>query len=102
MSRLGRNTFLAGIAGSLWGQQFPRVEEKEKPRRLPDGTLQSDAILKEEQKKLLADASKLIEMSREIEAELEKNQHHVLSVGMIKKLEEIEKLARRMRSRHTR
>ncbi len=102
MSRLGRNAFLTGIAGSLWSQQFPRVEDKEKPRRLPDGTLQSEAILKEEQKKLLADAGKLIEMSREIEAELEKNQHHVLSVGMIKKLEEIEKLARRMRSRHTR
>lgn len=100
--RMGRKAFLAGWTGSLLAQQFPTIEEKEKPKRLPDGTLQSEAILKDEQKKLLAEATKLIAMSQEVEDELKKNDHHVLSVGLIKKLEEIEKLARRMRTRHTR
>lgn len=100
--RMGRKRFLAGWAGSLLAQQFPPAEEKEKPKRLPDGTLQSEAILKDEQKKLLADAGKLIAMAREVDEELRKYEHHVLSVGLIRKLEEIEKLARRMRTRHTR
>jgi deoxyxylulose-5-phosphate synthase len=99
---IGRNEFLAGLAGQWLGQQYPQVEDKDKPKRLPDGTLQSEAILKEEQKRLLADAGKLIQMAQDVEEELKKNEHHVLSVGMIKKLEEIEKLARRIRSRHTR
>jgi len=41
-------------------------------------------------------------MAREVDVELRKYEHHVLSVGLIRKLEEIEKLARRMRTRHTR
>jgi len=44
---MGRKRFLAGWAGSLLAQQFPPAEEKEKPKRLPDGTLQSEAILKD-------------------------------------------------------
>ncbi len=89
-------------AASLLAQEYPTSEEKEKPKRLPDGTLQSEAILKDEQKKLLTDAARLIAMAREAEEELKKHEHHVLSVGLIRKLEEIEKLARRMRTRHTR
>ncbi len=96
--------FLLGCVPPLLAQIIPPVtiNEKEKPKRLPDGTLQSEAILKEEQKKLVADAAKLVQLSQEVEQELEKHAHHVLSLGMIKKLEEIEKTARRMRSRHTR
>lgn len=69
---------------------------------MPDGTLQSEAILKDEQKKMLADSAKLIELSKLIGEELKKNDHHVLSVAMLKNLEEVEKLARKMRGRHTR
>jgi hypothetical protein len=50
----------------------------------------------------LTDAKKLVELSEEVAQELEKNTHNVLSLSMVKKLEEIEKLARRMRTRHTR
>jgi cell division septation protein DedD len=35
----------------------------------------------------------------EIQNELEKNEHHVLSLGSLKKLDEIEKLVKRIRSR---
>ncbi len=102
---LGRKSFLAwcttGLATAT--QLFPENQkEKEEPKRLPDGTLQSDAILKAEYKKALADAARLIELGQEVEEELKKNQQHVLSLGMIKRLEEIEKLARKMRGRISR
>ena len=102
MTRLGRNTFIASWSGMLLAQQFPQIDEKEKPKRLPDGTLQSEAILKEEHKRLLADLARLQDLGREIETELNKNDHHVLSMSILKKLEEVEKLARRMRGRHNR
>jgi len=95
---LGRSEFLLGLLGQL----PPIQDDKEKPKRLSDGTLQSEAILKEEQKKMLEDAARLIQLSQEVEAELKKNTHNVLSVGMLKKLDEVEKLARRMRGRHNR
>ena len=38
-------------------------------------------------------------MSEAIQAELEKHDRHVLSVGAIKKLDEMEKLTRRIRGR---
>ena len=100
--RVARKTFLACFAGTLVAQERPISEKEELPKRMPDGTLQSEAILKDEQKKMLVDSTKLIALSKEIDEELRKNDHHVLSVGMIKKLEEVEKLARKMRGRHTR
>ena len=102
MMRLARKTFLACCSATLAAQQIPQAEKEEKPKRMPDGTLQSEAILKDEQKKMLVDSAKLIALSKEIDDELRKNDHHVLSVGMLKKLEEVEKLARKMRGRHAR
>jgi hypothetical protein len=99
-----RPNFLLVCAAPLAAQLLPPItpDDKDKPKRLPDGTLQSEAILKEEQKRLLTDARKLVELSENVAQELEKNTHNVLSLGIVKKLEEIEKLARRMRTRHTR
>ncbi len=102
MISLARKSFLANLCTALLAQQLPQIDKEEKLKRLPDGTLQSEAILKDEQKKLLVDAAKLIQYSQEVEAELKKNDHNILSIGMLKKLEEIEKVARRMRGRHNR
>ncbi len=101
MNHPDRKHFLVACSGALFGQQVPNpAAEKESPKRLPDGTLQSEAILKDDQKKMLADAAKLVELSTEIEAELKKNDRFVLSVGLLKKLDDVEKTARRMRGRH--
>jgi hypothetical protein len=102
MISLARKSFLVNLCTAVLAQELPQIDKEEKPKRLPDGTLQSEAILKDEQKKMLADAAKLIEFSQEIEAELKKNNHNILSIGMLKKLEELEKIARRMRNRHNR
>ena len=99
MKRVGRKAFLALWGAAAVGQQPPDRERDEQPKRLPDGTLQSEAILKAEYKRLLTEVSSIVDLCKEIETELEKNQHHVLSLGMIKKLDEIEKISKRMRSR---
>lgn len=80
----------------LWSQAPPREPEEV---RLPSGSLQKDEILKEEHRKSLDDAAKLLQLAEELKIELEKNDHHVLSIASIKKTEEIEKLAKRIRSR---
>ena len=66
---------------------------------LPDGKSQQDEILKADHERDLKDAAQLIELSQQLKAELEKNDRHVLSISSIKKTEEIEKLARRIRGR---
>jgi hypothetical protein len=75
--------------------QFRRDSEP----RLPNGKSQKEAILKAEFEKALKEAGELLEAAEELKIELEKNQRHVLSVGSIRKTEEIEKLAKRIRSR---
>jgi len=95
---LDRQAFLA----LFLAQQFPVEQKDPAPKRMPDGTLQSEAILKEEHKKNLADVERIRSLAGEVEEELKKFGHHVLSTGLLKKLEEIEKTAKRMRSRTNR
>lgn len=67
--------------------------------RLPDGKLQSEEILKAEHKKTVKDAEELVRIANEVRRELDQTEHHVLSIGMLKKLDEIEKLSKRIRGR---
>lgn len=67
--------------------------------RLPSGRLQRDEILKADHAKNLEDARALIKLAEDLEAEIEKNTEHVLSVSAVKKTEEIEKAAKRIRAR---
>ena len=60
---------------------------------------QMEALLKHEHKKSLEDAAELIKLSEELKIELEKNDQHVLSIAAMKKTEEIEKIAKRIRGR---
>jgi hypothetical protein len=76
-----------------------RSDPQERPARLPNGRSQTEAILKEDHKKSLEDAAKLLDLAEGLKIELEKNDRHVLSVSSIRKTEEIEKLAKRIRSR---
>lgn len=67
--------------------------------RLPSGKSQQDEILKADHEKDLKDAAALVELAEQLKQELEKNDRHVLSVGSLRKTEEIEKLAKRIRRR---
>jgi hypothetical protein len=67
--------------------------------RLPNGKLQSDEILKAEHEANLKDAAELADLTEQLKIDLEKNDRYVLSMATIKKTDEIEKLAKRIRSR---
>ncbi len=76
--------------------QFPREEPEP---RLPSGRSQKEEILKADYEQSLRDAERLVKLSGEFKEELEKQGRHVLSVSTLRKIEEIERLARRIRSR---
>ena len=73
-------------------------EDHDNPR-LPNGKTQQEEILKADHERDLKDAAQLIELAEGLKEELEKNDQHVLSLSSLKKTEEIEKLAKRIRSR---
>jgi hypothetical protein len=52
----------------------------------------------ERQKKLAADTERLLALAKELKQEVDKTNKNVLSVDVVKKAEEIEKLARSVRS----
>ena len=86
----------------LFPQQVPeRQNEPRKPSevRLPNGKLQQDEILKADHDKTVKDAAQLIELAESLKQEIEKDDAHVLSLSSLKKTEEIEKLAKRIRAR---
>jgi hypothetical protein len=90
-------TLLAFMTLLAAGQVAPPGQEPEP--RLPSGRSQREAILKVEYEKTLEDAGRLVELAEGLKIELEKNDRHVLSVSSLKKAEEIEKLAKRIRKR---
>ena len=69
------------------------------PARLPDGRLQSLAILKADYEKSKEEIAKLIALAREVEEDLEKNQEFVLDLRSVRKIEDIEDLAGRIKKR---
>lgn len=76
----------------------PRIDDPTNVR-LPDGKLQSEEILKAEHKRNVKDAAEIVRLSQEVLKELEQNEHHVLSLGLLKKIEEIDKITKRLRGR---
>ena len=95
--------FFGGAAGSLHPQDVipPVVRPNQEPDdvKLPNGKSQRDEILKADHNKNLEDADALIKLGQDLKSSLEKNGSFVVSVADVKKTEEIEKLAKRIRSR---
>ena len=67
--------------------------------RLPDGRLQRDEILKFEHQKNLQDSAELVRLAQDLKTDLDKSGVYVVSVGSIRKTDEIEKIVRRIRGR---
>jgi len=71
-----------------------REDESEPPK------FDSKVILESNKKDIKKDVEKLYQLASELKAEVEKTDSaHVLSMAMLKKTEEIEKLAKEIRSR---
>ena len=96
MRRLLAVAFLATIP-LIWiaTAQNPVTDDDASPRKRD----QMEGILKRDHEDSLKDATQLYKLAEELKIDLEKNSRHVLSIGAIKKTEEIEKLAKRIRDR---
>lgn len=77
----------------------PPSQGAEPDVKLPDGRSQRNAIAKDDYQKSLEDARELVKLAESLQAELEKNDQYVVSVSEIRKTEDIEKLAKRIRGR---
>jgi hypothetical protein len=91
----------AALASSWAPAQKPLTPPAEEPSdiRLPNGKRQQDEILKAEYEQNLKDAQELVNLAKAFELDLEKDDRFVLSLTSLKKLDEIEKLTRRIRTR---
>lgn len=78
---------------------LPIPPNPDKDTKLPNGKSQRDAIAKENHERALKDANDLVAVAQELRDELKKSGNYVVSVSSVKKTEEIERLAKRIRSR---
>jgi hypothetical protein len=78
---------------------LPVSAQDPQPPRLPDGRLQSLAILKADYEKSKEDIAKLIDLAHEVEEELKKNQEFVLDLRSLRKIEDIEDIAGKIKRR---
>jgi hypothetical protein len=101
--RFSRGMLTLGLAVVCLAQTehpYPRPIEKDAPDvKLPNGRFQRDEILKAEHQQNLKDAAQLVDLSRQLKQDLEKNDRYVLSLDDLKKTDDIEKLAKKIRSR---
>jgi len=67
--------------------------------RLPSGKLQREEILKADYQKSLEDARALSKLADQLKVDLERNDYNVLSLATLKKVDEIDKLAKHIHDR---
>jgi hypothetical protein len=84
------------VCSQIPDNSFPQKREDPK---LPSGKSQKDAILEADHEKNLEDAERLVQLTTGLKKAIEKKSVFVLSLDDLKKLEEIEKLTRRIRGR---
>ena len=91
----------AALASSRALAQKPPMPPAEEPSdvRLPNGKRQQDEILKAEYEQNVKDAQELVNIAKAFELDLEKDDRFVLSLSSLKKLDDIEKLTKRIRTR---
>jgi len=93
---------LAGVSMYAFQQgagRGGRGSHEEEDLVLPNGKSQKDEILKLEHQQNLKDAAELAELADQLKIDLEKNDRYVLSMATLKKTDDIEKLAKRIRTR---
>jgi hypothetical protein len=99
LSMVGLTLVASGQRGGR-GQADPTLAPaSQSDDRLPNGKSQKDEILKAEQEQNLRDAAQLTELAQQLQQDLEKNDRYVVSMATLKKTEDIEKLAKKIRSR---
>ena len=87
------------VAPAQRGGTGSPVPDPQQDVQLPSGKSQRDEILKSEREQNIKDAAQLVELAQQLQLDLEKNDRFVLSISTIKKTDDIEKLAKKIRSR---
>jgi hypothetical protein len=94
---------LLALPSSQFAQSEPPLsplpDDKPPLVRLPNGRTQRDAILKADHAHNIEDVNEIIRLAGDLKTDFEKNTEYVLSVQDMKKLDDIEKLTRRIRAR---
>lgn len=85
--------------GQQQPQQPPFPPSPDEDSKLPNGKSQKDAIAKYEHEQALKDADDLIAAAQQLKTELQKAGDYVVPLSSLKKTEEIERLARKIRGR---
>lgn len=78
-------------------RRFPAPNEDDD--RLPNGKSQKNEIAKEEHQQALKEAGDLLAAAQQLKDELQKAGDYVVPLTSVKKTEEIERLAKRIRGR---
>jgi len=110
MSRTRRYALLTLLLSPVWSAQEPFPADRQRPdpfpkrpdeedRKLPNGKSQKDAIAKQNHEQSLKDANEMIQAATSLRDELQKAGDYVVPLTAVKRTEEIEKLARRIRGR---
>jgi len=89
--------FVAAGSPAAWPLDGPAQEQED--TKLPNGKSQRDEILKVERDENIKDAAQLVDLAAGLKADLEKGDRFVLSMATLKKTDDIEKLAKKIRAR---
>jgi hypothetical protein len=109
---LGRRTVLLSIFTALALRAKPQDAQQQQPpshsgfppgeengeHHLPNGKSQENAIAKHNHELAVAEANELVELAGQLRNELQQAGSYVVPLASVKKTQEIEKLARRIRS----
>lgn len=81
------------------GRQRLPFPDDDSDKKLPNGKSQKDAIAEQQHADALKAAGEMIDLAQQVKTELQRAGNFVVPVSTIKKTEEIEKLARRIRGK---
>jgi hypothetical protein len=92
------------VMAMLSGQGIPPTSPDTNPNspnntRLPNGKLQRDEIIKAEHKKNVEDAATLARLAQEVKDDIDNSDSYIVSVKTLKKIDDIDKLAKGIRGR---
>ena len=67
--------------------------------RMPDGSSRTLLILKKDAEKSSEDMARVVELATQLQADIEKNESHIVDLGSVRKAEEIIRIVKRVKSR---
>ena len=95
-----RQALLGVLSASLLpAQRGADVSGRPSDTNVPDIKIPAEAILKADYEQNVKDARELTTLAKSIELDFDKNDQNVLSLSLLKKLDDVEKITKRIRGR---